>query len=144
MEVIEGSGDIVVEPDWQSILNDVLEIAAANEYWRVMTTEMKERGTLSPANGHSMQRLIMAYLAFDRASKEVAENGSVTKPKRGNSKAIARVSPYFAVMRESGSDADRLEAQLGLSPLHRGKVTKVERKARQKRASDAYIRPVAK
>lgn len=64
MEVIEGSGDIVVEPDWQSILNDVLEIAAAHEYWRVITTEMKERGTLSPANGHAMQRLLQALNQF--------------------------------------------------------------------------------
>lgn len=140
MNVIEGTGSIVVEPDWESFFSDVLEIAAAKEHWRIITTELKERQLLAAANGHSVQRLVCSYLMFDRMYREVAENGVVSKPRRGNSKAIARVSPYFTAMREAGSDAAALEAELGISPRRRGSVTKAERKQRKERASDAFLK----
>jgi len=139
MNVIEGTGAIVVEPDWTMLFSDVLEVEAAKEHWRVIATELKDRQLLAAANGHSIQRLVCAYVMFDRMYRHVAEAGPVTKPKRGNSKAIARVSPYFTAMREAGSDAATLEAELGISPRRRGSVTRAERKQRKERASDAYI-----
>lgn len=139
MNVIEGTGTIVIEPDWTSLFNDDLEIAAASEYWRLITTELRDRGLLAPVNGHSIQRLVCAYLMHDRMYRHVAENGVVTKPRRGNSKAIARISPHFTAMREAMSDANVLEAELGLSPRRRGAVTKAERKQRKERASDGYL-----
>src|SRR6185312_1429396 len=139
MNVIEGTGSIVVEPDWESLFSDVLEIAAAKEHWRIVTTELKDRQLLAAANGHSTQRLVCAYLMFDRMYREVAETGVVMKPRRGNSKAIARVSPYFTAMREAGSDAATIEAELGISPRRRGTAVKAERKQRRERAADAYL-----
>lgn len=139
MNVIEGSGAIVPEPDWHSLFSDELEIAAASEHWRIVTTELKDRQLLAAANGHSIQRLVCAYLMHDRMYRQVAEVGVVMKPKRGNPKAIARISPYFTAMREAGSDAASLEAELGISPRRRGSVTKVERKQRRERASDGYL-----
>lgn len=139
MNVIEGTGVIVIEPEWDSLFSDVLEIAAAKEHWRVVTNELRDRQLLAAVNGHSIQRLVCAYLMFDRMYREVAESGVVVKPRRGNSKAIARVSPYFTAMREVGSDADRIEAELGISPRRRGSVAKVERKQRKERASDGYL-----
>lgn len=139
MDVIEGTGQIVPEPDWQSLFNDELEIAAAREHWRIITTELKDRQLLAAANSHSIQRLVCAYLMFDRMYRHVAEAGVVMKPRRGNSKAIARISPHFTAMREAGSDADRIEAELGISPRRRGSVTKVEKRARKERASDGYL-----
>lgn len=136
---IDGTGAIVAEPDWESLFSDVLEIAAAKEHWRIVTTELKDRQLLAAGNGHSIQRLVCAYLMFDRMYREVAENGVVSKPRRGNSKAIARVSPYFTAMREAGADAANIEAELGISPRRRGSVTKVERKQRKERASDGYL-----
>lgn len=139
MNVIEGTGIIVVEPDWESLFSDVLEIASAKEHWRVVTTELRDRQLLAAANGHSIQRLVCAYLMFDRMYREVAETGVAVKPRRGNTKAIARVSPYFTAMREAGSDAATLEAELGISPRRRGTAVKAERKQRRERAADAYI-----
>lgn len=144
MDVIPGTGDIVPEPHWRMLLTDELEVAAAGDYWRVVTTEMRERNTLSPTNRHAVQRLVLAYINFDRSSREVAEHGAVTKPRRGNTKAIARISPHFTAMREAGSDAAALEAELGLSPRRRTTAGKVERKARSARASDSYLKPVAR
>lgn len=126
---IDGTGTIVPEPDWTLLLSDGLELAAAAEHWRRITTEMKDREILAPANAHAIQRLVLAYIVFDRCSREVAENGAVLKPKRGNPKAIARLSPYFTAMREAGSDADRQEQELGLSPRRRAGAAKVVKKA---------------
>lgn len=140
MNVIEGLGVTVPEPEWQSLFSDALEIAAAREHWRIITTEMRDRQLLAAANGHSIQRLVCAYLMFDRMYRHVAEHGVVLKPRRGNSKAITRVSPAFAAMREAGSDATALEAELGISPRRRGSTTKTDRKQRRERASDTYLR----
>lgn len=138
MNVIEGTGAIVVEPDWSKLFDDDLEIAAAKEHWRVITTEMRERQILSPANGPSVKNLICAYIFRERNLREVAENGSVTKPRRGNSKAIARISPYHTAAREWMSEVIALESELGISPRRRGSATKVERKQAKARAADAY------
>lgn len=141
MKLVDGTGDICPEPHWRMLLTDELEIDAAGEHWRMITTEMRERGTLSATNAHAIQRLVLSYVLYDRCSREVAEHGAVTKPKRGNTKAIARLSPHFTAMRESASDAASLEAELGLSPRRRNAASKVERKARTARASDSYLRP---
>lgn len=143
MDLIEATGAIVDEPDWSGLFSDELEIAAAHEHWRIVTTEMRELGTLSASNAHPIQRLIVAYISYERASREVAENGAVIKPRRGNSKAIARVSPWFTAMREASADATMLESKLGLSPRDRKSATKAERKVNRQRAADAYLKPVS-
>lgn len=74
-----GSGAIVVQPDGYSLFNDELEIASAREHWRIVTTELKDRQLRAAANGHSIQRLVCAYLIFDRMYREVAEHGVVVK-----------------------------------------------------------------
>ena len=143
MNAIDGTGEIVAEPNWRMLLSDDLEVVAAAQHWRCIVTEMRDRQTLSASNGHMVQRLVLAYVLYDRCSREVAEHGAVTKPKRGNTKAIARLSPHFTAMRESASDAAALEAELGLSPRRRNAAGKVERKARAARAADSYLKPVA-
>jgi P27 family predicted phage terminase small subunit len=144
MNVVDGTGEIIPEPDWPSLFSDELDIAAAREYWRSVTGEMRDRQLLAPANAHMLRRLVCSYVVYDRALRQVAEQGAVTKPRRGNAKAIARVSPYFTAMREAGSDATALEAELGLSPRRRSSASKAERKARVPRAADAYLKTVPK
>lgn len=140
METVQGTGDVVPEPHWRMLLTDDLEIQAAVEHWRRITTEMRERTTLSPTNGPAIQRLVFSYILYDRSAREVLENGSVTKPKRGNPKAILRLSPHFTAMREAANDAATMEAELGLSPRRRSTAAKVERKARAARGSDEFLR----
>lgn len=140
MDVIEGTGLIVAEPNWALLLTDELECDAAADHWRRITSELRERELLSAANAHAIQRLVLAYLVYDRCSREVAEHGAVLKPKRGNPKAIARLSPYFTAMREAGSDADRQEQELGLSPRRRAGAAKVEKKVRRQQAGGGYLK----
>jgi P27 family predicted phage terminase small subunit len=142
MKVVENTGATVPEPDWESLFSDVLEIAAAGEHWRVVTTELRERQLLAAGNAHALQRLVVAYVLYDRAAREVAENGAVTKPKRGNSRAIARTSPHFTVMREAASDAATLEAEFGLSPRRRAAAGKVQSGKKTPRAADSYLKSV--
>lgn len=143
LAAIEGTGNIVEEPTWALLLSDELEQAAASEHWRRITTELKERDLLAPANAHAVQRLVLAYLVYDRCAREVAENGAVTKPKRGSPRAIARLSPYFTAMREAGSDADRQEQELGISPRRRSGAAKVVKKVTRSTGSAAYLKPRA-
>ena len=137
---IDGTGAIVAEPDWALLLSDALEREAAAEHWRRVTTELKERDLLAPANAHAIQRLVIAYLVYDRCAREVAESGAVMKPKRGNPKAIARLSPHFTAMREAGSDADRQEQELGIAPRRRTGVGKVTRKVTRSTGADAFVK----
>lgn len=141
MEIVEGSGQIVQEPDWESVFSDVLDIAAAREHWRVVSLELRERNLLSPTNGHAMRRLINSWILYDKFAQQVAEHGAMTKPKRGNPKSIARLSPYFVAMRETATDAANLEAELGLSPRRRGGVSKVDNAKKAPRAADRFLAP---
>ncbi|NGP18911.1 P27 family phage terminase small subunit [Devosia aurantiaca] len=138
MKLVEDTGSIVEQPDWESLFNDELEIGAVTEHWRRVTTELRDRKLLAAGNVHALQRLVVAYVLYDRSLREVAEHGAVTKPKRGNPKAIARTSPHFAAMRELASDAAVLEAEFGLSPRRRSAATVAERKKTVVRASDEF------
>jgi P27 family predicted phage terminase small subunit len=142
MNAIEGTGEIVLQPDWDSLFSDVLEVSAAREHWRVITTELKDRALMSAGNAHALERLIVAYVLYDRSLREVAEHGAVTKPKRGNSRAIARTSPHFSAMRELASDAAVLEQEFGLSPRRRSAATKVQNGKKAPRAADSYLKSV--
>lgn len=103
MNLIQGTGDLFAEPDWMALFTDELEIAAAREHWRIVTTKLRDRLLLAASNGHSLQRLVCACLMFDRIYREVLENCSVMKPRLGNAKAIAWISPCFEAMREAGA-----------------------------------------
>ncbi|TZG28582.1 P27 family phage terminase small subunit [Sphingomonas montanisoli] len=144
MNVIEGSGDIVVEPDWDAFLKYPADKESARAYWRSITSEMRNRNILAPANAHAIARLVMIYIVHDKAAIDAANLGPVSKPKRGNPKAIARISPHFTAMKEAATSAAALEAELGLSPRRRGGAAQVERKARRATGADAYLKPVAK
>ena len=132
---------IVTEPDWARLLTDAGEIGAAAEHWRRITGEMLELQTLSAANGHSLQRLVLAYLIYDRCALQVAIDGLVTEPNAANPKAIARLSIYYKAMREAENTTERLEGQLGLTPGRRGRVGKVAKKRERSAGADAFLGP---
>ncbi|MBX3537327.1 MAG: P27 family phage terminase small subunit [Chelatococcus sp.] len=140
---IDGTGDIVPEPDWSSLFNDELEILAAKEHWRRVTTELKDRTLMAPGNAHGLQRLVVSYVLYDRALRTVAEKGPVEPPKRGSKNAIARLSPFFVAMREMASDAATLEAEFGLAPRRRAAATKADNGKKTQRAADRFLRSIS-
>jgi P27 family predicted phage terminase small subunit len=129
----------ILEPDWSRLLPERSEQEAASEHWRRVADEMNELEILSLANGHALQRLVLAYLVYDRCSKNVAADGLVTEPKADNPKSIARLSIHYKAMREAENTAERLEDQLGLTPGKRGRVGKVTKKRERKAGADAFL-----
>jgi len=129
------------EPDWAQLLPDAVERAAARAHWRAIAGEMQERETLSPANSHALLRLVLAYVVYDRCSLVVALEGMVTQPKADNPKAIPRLSVHYKAMEGAEKTAERLEAQLGLSPGRRGRVGKVTKKRERRADADAFLGP---
>jgi len=144
MNAIDGTGIIVEEPDWSRFLKTAAEKADAAEHWRRLTTEMRDREILSPANAHALLRLVITYVVHDRAAADAGKLGGVAKPKRGNPKSIARVSPHFTVMKESAAAAASIEAELGLAPRRRNGVAKVQRRVAKRTGADRFLKPVAK
>lgn len=133
----------ILEPDWARLLTDKAEQAAASEHWRRVAGEMNQLEILSASNGHALQRLVMAYLVYDRCSLEVAAGGLVTAKSPDNPKSIERLSIHYKAMREAESTAQRLENELGLTPGKRGKVGKVARKRERKTGADEFLGPQA-
>jgi P27 family predicted phage terminase small subunit len=129
----------ILEPDWARLLPEADEQTAAADHWRRVAREMHELEILSLANGHALQRLVLAYLVYDRCSKNVAADGLVTEPNKDNPKSIARLSIHYKAMREAENTAERLEGQLGLTPGKRGRVGKVTQKRERKAGADAFL-----
>jgi P27 family predicted phage terminase small subunit len=132
---------IVAEPAWEILLPDAAERVVAASHWSRIVGEMTTREILSSSNGHALQRLVLAYIVYDRCSQAVANGGIVDEPNAENPKAIARLSIYYKAMREAENTAERLEAQLGLSPGRRGKVGKVVKNRVRSAGADAFLGP---
>lgn len=132
---------IVATPDWSLLLTNPDEQRVAGEHWHRIASEMRDREILSPSNGHALQRLVLAYLVYDRCSNAVALSGIVDEPKADNPKAIARLSIHYKAMREAENTAERLEARLGISPGQRGKVAKVAKKRERTAGADRFLGP---
>ncbi|MEO7335778.1 MAG: P27 family phage terminase small subunit [Caldimonas sp.] len=141
MNVIEGTGEIVIEPDWSAYTKLPIEKSQASEHWRAVTSDLRSRNILSAGNTHAIVRLVLTYIVYDRAAAEAAKSGMVLKPKRGNPKAIARVSPHYTVMKEAASTAASMETELGLSPRHRNSAAPVQKRADRRTGADAYLKP---
>lgn len=130
-------------PDWKSLCNGPNEIAFAKADWDRIILEMSGRETLADVNSHSILRLVLAHLNYNRSAAEVAKLGVVDNPAEDNPRAIARMNIHFKVMSEAEKTAERLEAQLGLSPQRRSKVGKVTKKRERSAGADAFLGPKA-
>lgn len=137
--MVKAPADVVSEPNWTALLKERSERAAAKSHWTRITAEMRDSETLSPTNAHAVQRLVLAYIVYDRCSAEVAKGGLVEEPAKENPKAIARLNIHYKAMSEAEKTAERLEAQLGLSPQRRGKVGKVTKKRERSAGADAFL-----
>lgn len=131
-----GGDGLPPEPDWPSLYSDELDIAAARETWGVKLRELKEAGGLVVANGDAIARLVQFTVVFNRASRHVAEMGAVL-PAKG--KRQPQYNPYWTVMKQADEAIRSAEAELGIAPTRRGKITKVDRAKKAARAADAFI-----
>ena len=105
-----------------------------------ITDVLRTAGTLGPENRHQIQRLIISYIRYDRASIELFTLGTVTETDR-NSLQILNI--FQSEMRHADSDATTAEMELGITPRRRGAVAKAKRAETTKRQSDRYLKSVS-
>lgn len=133
---IDGGDGTPPEPNWRSIFGRAADRTAASAYWREVISELKTAEKLAVANSHSIKRLVVAYVSYDRCAKEVAKSGPVMKaPKTG----VPTYSPWWSTMNAADSQASALEKALCITPRDRGTGAKVAKKARQQ-AGGGYLK----
>jgi len=136
--IIGGDGE-PEEPSWHLIYSNEDDLEIARQQWGQVIREMREAQILSVANGHAIRRLVDFRIAYERASRHVAEHGPIFAPKRKTSKQ-GQWNPQWGVMRHAEEAIRHLETELGISPLRRSRAGKVQKRDRKTRASDAYLK----
>lgn len=140
LKAVPGGDGTPPEPEWSQLYADEMDLAFASEEWSAVVREMAGRGILSVANGHAIKRLVQFRVQFERAARHVAENGAILPAMRAKT---GQWNPHWSVMTKADEAIRVLEAELGLAPVRRGKAAKVERKVRQARAADDFLKPAA-
>lgn len=135
---IEGGDGIPPEPNWRSIFGRAADRAAAESYWRQVISELRSTEKLAVANAHSIKRLVVAYVNYDRSAKEVAKSGPVMKAARTK---VPTYNPWWTTLSNADSQAQALEKALCISPRDRGAGAKVEKKAKRRTGADRYLKP---
>lgn len=107
----------------------------------MITRELAEAQTLSAGLGDMVERLVQFRVQFHRAAADIARRGAVLTAKRS---AVPQTNLNWVIMRQASEAARGLELELGLSPLARGKASKVKHENKTPRAADAYLRPIAR
>lgn len=140
--VVEGGGGGgFPEPDWSIIFADELDISIARHQWGAVIRELRDTEKLAFANGHQIKRLVISYVIYEAAIRNVAENGAVY-PRKGRKQPAH--NPWFSVLKDANAMAATAEAELTITPRRRNNGGKVKTTQKASRPSDAYLRPVAK
>jgi hypothetical protein len=85
----------------------------AHREWLRVLAALREAGTLAPENRHQVQRLVVAYVRYDRASAPAFSLGVVlAAPRTG----APMVNLWQVEMRQAASDATTAEMELGIPP----------------------------
>lgn len=134
-----GDGEPPFPIDWKTTYSDKAELASLQEEWNLVISEMKTAQTLSVVNGHAVRRLVEFRHQYRKAAAHVAQHGPML-PARDPEAAQDIWNPMWAVMRHCEKAIRDIESELCLAPLRRGRAGKVEKRARQSRPSDAYLK----
>lgn len=136
LSTIEGGAGTPPEPDWTVLYSDPLEVAAASEEWGAIIRELREAKALTVANGHACRRLVEFRIIYERAARQVAEHGPVTKAKRTR---VPTWNLHWLAMKQASECIRALEAELGVAPTRRGKVAQAVRRKAKPKPSDVYL-----
>jgi phage terminase small subunit len=133
---IDGGLYLPVQPDWSLQFTSPNECATAAQYWSRIIATMRVADTITAANGHAIERLVVFQIICDCASAAVARDGAIRRIK-----GVDRKNPNFMVLRHASEACSGLEAELGLSPAKRNRAGKVARRGRSPSAADEFVRP---
>lgn len=138
-ELVElpGGDGVPPEPNWRAIFGRAADRDAASAYWRGIISELRGVEKLAVANGHSIKRLVVAYVTFDISAREVLKSGPVIEAKKTG---VPTYNPWWTTMSNASSQAQALEKELCVSPRERGGGAKVEKKAKRTTGADRYLK----
>ncbi len=138
------------EPDWDLLIPNAGRSKAgdnsgwrrvASEEWKRITAAMVSAGTLAPENRHQVQRLVLAYVRYDKAAASMFKaGGAVTKSKTN----VPMLNMWQTEMRQADSDATTAEMELGIPPRRRGAVTKARSAQKAASKADGYLSAIKK
>jgi len=137
LKAIKGGDGAPPEPDWSQIYDDPLDIAIASEIWVQVVGELSQAQAISFTNGKMIERLSHFTVQYTRAARDVAARGMIIAARKTR---VPQVNPHWAVMRQASEEIKAIEIELGIPPVRRGKVTKVDRKSRARAAADEFLR----
>jgi len=144
LKSLQGGGTDIDEPDWDHLIPNELRSFRdnsglrnyAHQEWLRITAVLRDAGTLGTENRHQIQRLIIAYVRYDRAVSEVFLTGIISQaPVTG----VQMANILNSEMRQADADATTAEMELGIPPRRRGTVAKAKRAEKVSRAADKYI-----
>ncbi|WP_126172856.1 P27 family phage terminase small subunit [Altericroceibacterium xinjiangense] len=142
MELIEGSAGRPPEPDWQEIFpgsDAAADRANASRYWNSAADELQRDEKLSIVNAHALQRLVIAYVTYDRAAAKVASEGAIVPAPKTKTPMH---SPWWTAMQAASRMATAIEGELTISPRRRASGGKVAKPKRKPGAADQYLKSV--
>jgi P27 family predicted phage terminase small subunit len=134
---LQGGDGVPPEPNWRSIFGRAADRDAAAAYWRDIVSELRSSEKLAVANAHSIKRLAVAYVMYDRSAKEVARTGPVMKAPKTK---VPTYNPWWTTMSNADSQAAALEKALCVSPRDRGTGAKVVKKTPRVTGSGRYLK----
>lgn len=142
-----GSADIE-EPDWGLLLPDQSTQgkkagidngpwrAFAHREWLRAVAALRERELLAGENRHAVQRLVIAYVKYDRACAESFRLGMVTAAAKSK---VPMHNICATQMKQASEEATTLEAELCLPPRRRGSATKASKRGKTGSAAEGYL-----
>lgn len=150
LEAFPGGSADIDEPDWARLIpNQGKKRAGDNQGWREyahrewlrVVAALRAAGTLAPENRHQIQRLVIAYVRYDRAAAEVFRGGLINEAERTK---VPMMNICQSEMRHADADATTAEMELGIPPRRRGAVAKAKKAERKASAADEYLKPASR
>lgn len=128
------------EPDWTLLFSDELDISAARQQWRILIVELRASEKLATANHAHIKRLVFHQVMWERAARQVAEDGPVI-PKKG--RRGPKANPWWATLKDANTMVSGAEAELTITPRRRNNGGKIQRQ-KPSLIGGGYLKQVAK
>jgi phage terminase small subunit len=112
------------EPDWTLFFVDDLDVSVARQQWRILIGELRASEKLATANHAHIKRLVFHQVMWERAARQVAEEGAVI-PKKG--RKGPKPNLWWAALKDANAMVSQAEAELTITPRRRNNGGKVQR-----------------
>jgi len=134
------SGVGLTEPEWITEYPDdewgEAAAALASERWHAIVSDMTRLGTLGPENAGALEILSVHYARWRLAEAHIAKHGPVVPAPRTGT---PMQNPYLSIANGAAERVLKLEAELGLPPSMRGRVTRAPARKTTGTSADRFL-----